>query len=337
MSYRQVLALRWAPLILALSVGLLAGCKDEKEPKPLTFVEPLPTEEEAALAAIPLRREVYPDPEIYDKPRYQFWSKQLDKGSYTRLWSMRLDGSDRRLVADEELLFNGATLNHLSVRSPDNRYVAVSMNNSEGFFRGLIDLKTQTSWVIVKGGGVPHFIWTPDSENLIFYSDGEHYNYNITTKTLSKRPIIYSQGLFLLPGGAEFLAVKHNGFWIHKFNGEVIRKVEFKLDDFWNIKYPNISPNGEELCFTMDGGPQIKTVRASIPKGEIISIKPEKDALKKMGFCKYSPDSRAFMFPHYMDLYRIDFDTGKVIKIPLKEDGIWGMGGYGRVTLYNLH
>lgn len=73
-------------------------------------------------------------------PRLQFTAKVGSEKKST-LWSMNLDGSDRRQVANSEFLFNGQVLAHTPIRSPNHRYVAASVDGRNGFFRGILDLK----------------------------------------------------------------------------------------------------------------------------------------------------------------------------------------------------
>ena len=78
-----------------------------------------------------------------------------------------------------------------------------------------------------KGGARPEFNWTPDSKNVIFYSDDYMKNFNIETRTLTKRPIIHSTGIHLLEDGKTFLATnKANGYRLHSFDGSLIEKVQ---------------------------------------------------------------------------------------------------------------
>ncbi|WP_424442316.1 hypothetical protein, partial [Pseudoalteromonas rhizosphaerae] len=200
-----------------------------------------------------IREEVYGDAGTFSTPRLMFWNKYKGSEVYT-LWSSKSDGSDRRRIIPEEIFtqLEPAGL-HPPARSPDNRYIAISGYINDRATRQLYDTKEKKLITMSAGGGVPHFNWTSDSENVIFYANGEHYNYSVSTSTLTKRKTIYSLGLFLLPGDKEFLAVRHDGFWIHKFDGEVVRKVNFGFPKAWEMKNHRISPDGKYLAFMTYG------------------------------------------------------------------------------------
>lgn len=261
---------------LFICVLLLSACNESIEPQSSESNGPdISAEQEAAQQLdyngnppghrlykdpswpLEIRKEIYGDPEIFSTPRVQFTAEMQGDSKFKRsenrsLWSMRLDGSDVRLVADEELLnYKDGGISHTPIRSPNNRYVALSLSDADdNFFRAIIDLKEQKKWIISEGGGPPHFNWTSDSENLIFYTDGDHYNYNIPSKTLSERPIIHSRGLFLLPDDKQFLAFKGNGYYIHSFEGDLQHKVEFEFDPPPGVQHPRLSADGDYFYFS---------------------------------------------------------------------------------------
>jgi hypothetical protein len=281
-----------------------------------------------------IRQEVYGDPETFSTPRIQFKAKRWEIENNNTLWSMRLDGSDRRRVADKDLLFDGATMIHTPIRSPNNRYIALSMGDKKrGYFRGIIDLKTQTKWEIQTAGGYPHFNWTSDSENVIFYSDGEHYNYHVPSKVLSKRPIIYSRGLFLLPGDQEFLAFKGDGFWIHSFNGEVLRKVKYDIGEQVGSQSPTVSPDGKLLYFST--GAIVHW--SDIETGKLLNSVKVKEFIGDTGQVLFSYIPNTLHFPtNSAKLYIINLLTGEKKIIPDEESLIWFMTGIHHSSLINF-
>jgi hypothetical protein len=283
-----------------------------------------------------IRQEVYGDPDIFSTPRIQFSAKLKWDEDYKTLWSMRLDGSDKRRVADRELLFDGAQMSHTPVRSPDNRYIAMAMvqDNPYKAFRGIIDLKTQTKWEIAKGGGVPHFNWTSDSENVIFYADGKHYNYHLPSRTLSKRPIIYSAGLFLLPGDERFLAFKRNGYWLHDFEGNVLDKVQIEHLNTDGSQSPVVSPDGKWLFF-VTGGWEMFANWINIETGEFTQV--IRDELIP-GRARWSDieDTLYIIRSGYRITY-VNLVTGEKQQSLAKEELIWGITQLSSLTLYNYH
>lgn len=323
--------------ILALSLMvLLLACNKQPQEYPMEEVgdgyEDILLE---SIAPLEIRQENYGDSTIFSTPRLQFIAK-LGSGKKNTLWSMRLDGSDRRQVANSELIFNGQTMVHTPIRSPDNRYVAVSMDGPNGFFRGFLDLKNKTATYIMKGGGYPFFNWTSDSENLIFYSDAEHYNYHVPTKKLTKRPTIYSSGLFLLPDDKEFLAMKNDGFWIHHFDGTVKKKIKLDVGENRRIKFPIISPDGKIIYFISEGKGPIQSHWVSVDNGEILGSEISKELLGSSSAKPiFSVDVESLLFRRGDYHRQVNLITKEIKDIKMKEVGLWGMWGIGKISLIN--
>ncbi len=333
---------------LLLIIGLLSACSDSS--KSMTADEFLAEQEareqaaEAIKRALPptpeslwpkeIRHEVYGDPETFSTPRILF--KGMYGSTRTRyLWSMRLDGSDRRMVAGPDLFYH-ATISHTSIRSPNNRYIALSLSATDGFFRAIIDLKTKTTTRIMDGGGRPHFNWTEDSDNLIFYSDGEHMNYQLSKKTLTKRKPIYSRGLFLLPGGNRFLAMKSDGYWLHNFDGDIIKEVKFGFASNWNIKNPVVSPDGKTLVVGTDGhlGPNFHWFDVS--SGKHLGSEDRERFLGATYLVIFS-DKDHLHFRHDDSIRSVNLKTKEITDSPMKEIYIWKLTALNQRSLYNYH
>ena len=293
-----------------------------------------------------IREEVYGDADTFSTPRLMFWNKY--KGSEVRtLWSSKLDGSDRRRIIPEEIFtqMESAGL-HPPARSPDNRYIAISGYINDRATRQLYDTKERKLITMSAGGGVPHFNWTSDSENVIFYANGEHYNYSVSTCTLTKRKTIYSLGLFLLPGDKEFLAVRHDGFWIHKFNGEVVRKVNFGFPRKWEMKNPQVSPDGKYLAFMTHvrpkahfhwvniANPEVKHSEIGEGGGTIFSPKEDYQLEFAAKFSKEA-DKDGF-YPSKRIIRTKNIATGEQTEALVKEKGIWGMRTLSPIVITNL-
>lgn len=178
----------------------------------------------------------YDDKEFWSEPRIQFvWDREKTKNDHMpddEIYSMKLDGSDIRLAASSEFISGsyGAGMTRIPVRSPNNRYIAMTMGggNKHDLHKVIIDLKTKKRIIMAEGGAVPSFNWTPDSENVIFYlSHGEYrmVNFNIPTRTLTDLPLIESRGIYLLNDGKTFLATDKDGYRLHNFDGTLIEKV----------------------------------------------------------------------------------------------------------------
>jgi len=138
----------------------------------------------------------------YDQPRLQFFwdngnSRKMKNDTYEKrekIWSMKLDGTDLRLVTDD---FIGASIGTLR-RSPNNRYLAYAHHAAGGLYKVLFDLKTQESIILGKGMRLPILVWAEDSSYL-YYSNGRRYiKYTLATKKkeavdidLSPQTVIY--------------------------------------------------------------------------------------------------------------------------------------------------
>ncbi|MEM5533568.1 hypothetical protein HHE92_16280 [Pseudoalteromonas arctica] len=293
-----------------------------------------------------IREEVYGDADTFSTPRLMFWNKY--KGSEVRtLWSSRLDGSDRRRIIPEEVFQKLESISiHSPARSPDNRYIAISGYINDRATRQLYDTKEKKLITMSAGGGYPSFNWTSDSDNVIFYANGKHYNYNVSTDTLTQRKIIYSDELFLLPGDKEFLAIKHDGFWVHKFNGEVVRKVNFGFPRKWEMKNHRISPDGKYLAFMTYGredfhfhwvniaNPEIEHSDKGDGNGAIFSPKEDYQLEFVAKFSK-EPSKNGF-YPSKRIIRTKNIVTGEQAEALVKENGIWGLDTLGPIAITNV-
>ncbi|MBB1292768.1 hypothetical protein H5180_07695 [Pseudoalteromonas sp. SR41-4] len=294
-----------------------------------------------------IREEVYGDAHTFSTPRLMFWNKYKYSEIRT-LWSSRLDGSDRRRIIPEEVFTRLESISiHAPARSPDNRYIAISGYINDRATRQLYDTKEQKLITMSGGGGYPWFNWTSDSENVIFYSDGKNFNYNVPTGELTPRPQIHHSGAaFLLPGDKEFLAVKHDGFWIHKFNGEIVRKVNFGFPRKWEMVDHRISPDGKYLAFMTHirpkahfhwvniENPEIK--HSEIGEGGGVIFSPDEDYQLEYTI-KHSQerDENGFYLSERV-IRTKNILTGVQTEGLVKEKGIWGMRTLVPVAITNL-
>jgi len=319
-------------ILLGLTIVVLCSCKDTTDTQNST----LDTEVSKETPPNNISVEEYGNPAQFLTPRIQFKAR-LKEEDISTLWSMQLDGSDLRQVADANLLFDGATIVHKPIRSPNNRYVALAMDDPKGFFVGLLDLKEKRNIKIIEGGGVPHFNWTDDSENLIFYADGKHYNYDILKQKLSERETIYSIGLFLLPGNKEFLAMKSDGFWIHDFNGDVKRKVAFDFPESWNINYSAVSIDGKLVFFTTDGGKSVMAHWASIETGELLGSESSRKLLKTRVRPIFSDKPNTLYYKRGNSVRYFNLMTRTHDDVLLKEEATSNFTSLGLRSLYNVN
>ncbi|MGR3979967.1 hypothetical protein [Pseudoalteromonas sp. 1181_04] len=344
-------------MLLSVATLLLAGCGEEPNPPAKQVVEEQPSRFSKDKRAYrhtyhpewpkEVRDEVYGDKETFSTPRILF-KADIEWTGQTTLFSARMDLSDRRRIIPETAYKDKWRVGlHKPKRSPDNRYIALSMDTTEhGFTRELWDTKTQQFIFMSKGHGYAHFNWTKDSENVIFYASGKHYNYHVPTKTLTERPIIYSNGLFLLPDGKTFLADKKNKYWLHDFNGDVIEKVDLGFNTQFTMQYLKVSPFGDYISFLSEGlgYPKYYWVNLSDPSKRITKpfktggyfFSDKKNKVLSKGF----KDSTDLMGngQYYIDdfFYEFDLNTQKTREIPIKENDIWGMGTIYIFDVFNI-
>ncbi|MBH0014300.1 hypothetical protein I6F66_19710 [Pseudoalteromonas sp. NZS100_1] len=294
-----------------------------------------------------IREEVYGDADTFSTPRLMFWNKYKYKYSEVRtLWSSRLDGSDRRRIIPEEVFQKLESISiHAPARSPDNRYIAISGYINDRATRQLYDTKEKKLITMSAGGGYPSFNWTSDSGNVIFYANGKHYNYNVSTATLTQRKIIYSDELFLLPGDKEFLAIKHDGFWIHKFNGEVVRKVNFGFPRKWRMKNHRISPDGKYLAFMTHARPKAHFHWVNIANPEIghsekgegggVIFSLDENVTLKFGFNPMGEVDELGKPVTYSIITRANILTEEKRITRTKEMNIWGLNVLAPIAITN--
>ncbi|MCG7499868.1 SMP-30/gluconolactonase/LRE family protein [Vibrio sp. Of7-15] len=130
-------------------------------------------------------REDLNDSSSYELPRVQFkWGNgrgEPGSDAYERrekIWSMKTDGSDLRLVTDA---FEGSIRGKMK-RSPDNRYLAYGFANVEGVHKALFDLKTQETRILGSSRGLPIFLWAEDGSYLYYSDDRSYYKYDMATQ-----------------------------------------------------------------------------------------------------------------------------------------------------------
>lgn len=185
--------------------------------------------------------EQWDDPDTLSTPRLQFvWRHPEESTQKQGIWSMRFDGSDLRLAASRELLDQptpGATRNNrVPIRSPNNRYIAVSMVtlcNTCAALR-IVDLKTQTIKQLdrKKYDGGANLQWTADSRYLVFNGRGmllEHDVHTNETQVIVKRFYDgHNPGFFhLLEGGKKIMFERNNQRFIHDYKtGELLSTLE---------------------------------------------------------------------------------------------------------------
>jgi len=143
-------------------------------------------------------REDLSNADSYDLPRVDF---RWDNGEFTnassdekaiyeardKIWSIKTDGTDLRLVTDfldvvPPRAHNRTVVVKMMRRSPNNRYLAWSNNVEKVIF----DLKTRESIVLGDDLGHSQFLWAEDSSYLYFEDRAQYWKYDVTTGETTK-------------------------------------------------------------------------------------------------------------------------------------------------------
>nr|VVV05948.1 hypothetical protein AW0309160_03431 [Aliivibrio wodanis] len=139
-------------------------------------------------------REDLSNADSYELPRVDFrwnngkhdaYSVMTEKQIYEardKIWSIKTDGSDLRLVTD---FLDVVPMNkqHEAVpirmmrRSPNNRYLAWSDSVNKVIF----DVQTQKSTLLGTDLGHSQFLWAEDSSYLYFEDRAQYWKYDVTT------------------------------------------------------------------------------------------------------------------------------------------------------------
>ncbi|MUK94617.1 hypothetical protein GNP80_19550 [Aliivibrio fischeri] len=144
-------------------------------------------------------REDLSNMDSYDLPRVDFrwnngkhdaYSVMTEKQIYEardKIWSIKTDGTDLRLVTDFLDVVpmnkqNEAVPIRMMRRSPNNRYLAWSDSVNKVIF----DLKTQESTVLGSDLGHSQFLWAEDSSYLYFEDRAKYWKYDLATGKTTK-------------------------------------------------------------------------------------------------------------------------------------------------------
>ena len=274
----------------------LVGC-GEKESNPQQNTPSVTTESAKTSGEIPLRYSDYEREISYTEPRIQFVSKYVgakEKG----IFSMNIDGTDRRLVIGANEMFDGARIDvtpkHTPKRSPDNRYIigTFSKNDGEEKFIGLLDLKDRLSTRIIDISGAPYYTWI-DNENVAFYQDFKLKNYNIVTAEITSLPMIHSRGLYFDRARQVFIAVQDDGITIHERDGS--EAVSLPKHDILQSQNPNSFRSmlsfDRKTLLLHTSGQNLQLFVLSTESGEIIKRYPDSEKMKLSGGNKVFIDS----------------------------------------------
>jgi len=179
--------------------------------------------------------EDYTNKEQWSEPRIQFIEDYPRKG-YDAIWSMKLDGSDIKLAFSMEAVKKaigkvntGGVINGRPVRSPDGRYLVLGVLGNTSV---LVDLRTQEFEVIDEDTRTSEYLWTADSQNIIFPHYKYMMNYNLKTKKTTQLGAKYRGGdLYLLKNQKALVSITRNKFTSYSIStGKVIKQIELPID-----------------------------------------------------------------------------------------------------------
>ncbi|AUI87804.1 Tricorn protease N-terminal domain-containing protein [Vibrio azureus] len=200
----------------------------------------------------------------YDLPRVQFtWANLADESDpmYTKyegkvkIWSMKTDGTDLRLVTDLPYLGKRHSTRYKTSRSPNNRYVAFNSGTDVKVF----DLKEQQMTDLPhRLNGIPAFLWAEDSSYL-YYRTGlagrTVYKWDVQSgkveKTNTKIPVTG----FIRDGLIYYVGTVGVGI-DNEETGESLKLVNWGKDLPINrakTKYQAISPEGDKVWASGSG------------------------------------------------------------------------------------
>ncbi|MGF1747203.1 TolB family protein [Vibrio cionasavignyae] len=152
-------------------------------------------------------REDLSDASSYDKPRIQFWWNNVstrdplvnDYENGYKIWSVKIDGTDLRLVTDD-MPSTASPQNFTMSRSPNNRYVAYAYSNGEPLIKAIFDLKTQQTIQLGSARTKPYLVWADDS-SYIYFSDGfKRFKYTLATGVKEEVDVDISESTVIVDG-----------------------------------------------------------------------------------------------------------------------------------------
>jgi hypothetical protein len=178
-------------LLVIYASLLLAGCSDGVIPAKF-----LATQKHVDWYEVHFQEkaEKWNDPDVLAHPRAQFLWTAPGREMAT-IWSMRLNGTDLRETANEELLsipdVGGYSGGIPVQRSPSGRYLAITRSGGLNKQLRLIDLETrQVDLIPNLDAGDPGYVWVND--HIILFNDRSPLKaYDVLTKEvidLSKEP-----------------------------------------------------------------------------------------------------------------------------------------------------
>ncbi|MEH0712500.1 hypothetical protein [Vibrio owensii] len=165
------------------------------------------------------------DASSYDLPRFQFaWDNDDDDRVKLKIWSMKTDGTDLRLVVPDTKV-DGIVLIR---RSPNLRYVAWI---DRGTGKYVYDLKTGEKTRLI-GGGSPGMTWSEDSRYLYFHTmPGQNFdvdNARWDSETDEIEAIDFGVGPYAVLNNTTITNLSYTGVFKRNLTSNVLKHISIK-------------------------------------------------------------------------------------------------------------
>ncbi|MUK78788.1 hypothetical protein GNP84_18050 [Aliivibrio fischeri] len=214
-------------------------------------------------------REDLSNADSYDLPRVDFrWnngdfvsasaSEKAIYESYDKVWSIKTDGTDLRLVTDD---FSGDV--RIMRRSPNNRYLAYSYasRTSGGTDKVVFDVQTQKSTLLGTDLGHSQFLWAEDSSYLYFEDRAKYWKYDLVSgKTTQMNGDFHFSEVGVIYGGKRYVVSDYGIVVFNESNNKrlysiglstdeedklAVKNISLSYDRKYFLKSRSISPNGK--------------------------------------------------------------------------------------------
>ncbi|WP_420340883.1 Tricorn protease domain-containing protein [Vibrio mexicanus] len=242
----------------------------------------------------------------YDLPRVVFY---WDNGTYSsddlyeqrdKVWSIKTDGTDLRLVADE---FDGKV--RLMRISPNNRYLALAYSAEEGMFKVIKDLKTDEYTELGRSRGYPEFLWAEDSSYLYYVDQFKDWKYTLSSGEKQKVETKFNE-YSTIYNGKRYVVNEFGVAVYDEVKDEFLFSVginpdEDNLQDY-EFRKRSISPTGRYVWaetrkrrYLIDM--ESRTFQSEIKNGNVIGKFEKLDLISKSGnYARSGGAARVFLF-----------------------------------------
>ncbi|MBD8513671.1 Tricorn protease domain-containing protein [Photobacterium sp. CAU 1568] len=185
----------------------------------------------------------------YDLPRIVFrWDNgEGETDDYydrkDKVWSIKTDGTDLRLVADE---FDGEV--RVMRMSPNNRYLAISYSTFEGIYKFIKDLKTGEYIKLGDRNGREDLLWSEQSDYLYFFEGRQSYKYIFSDEKIEKVDVYFTKDS-IIHGGRRYVVSDYGVVVYDEKSNDLLHKVVLtqnsdEIDEF-ELRKRGISPTGK--------------------------------------------------------------------------------------------